>query len=625
MLAAAPVIRSSAGPRVCVLMPTFNQAAFLARAVGSLLAQTIPEWELVVIDDGCTDDTPAVVKPFLTDARIRCHRLPSNHGLGAALNAGLALSRAPLIAYLPSDDLYDHDHLARLLAVMADPEVVLAWSGVRHHGRAASTSAPPGHDLQLVQVMHRRTNDRWVERDELESNDLERLFWAALRQRGPTRATGCITCEWTDHPGQRHKAIRESFDGGLNVFRHRYGVTRPLRLHSTDSGYTDEIALYQRFRERPASLPRVDGLKILLVGELSFNPERILALEERGHRLYGLWTPDGLGDNTVGPLPFGHVEDLPRHNWQDAIRRLRPDVIYGLLGWRAVPFAHAVLEVDLGVPFVWHFKEAPHHSIRRGEWGQLVDLYTRSAAQVYSSPEERGWFQAALPGRLPEEHTLVLDGDLPKADWFTDQRTQPLSERDGQVHTVVLGRPLGLDASLVRTLTTHSIHIHFHGLVRAPGPKGAWTSWLHQAQQAAPGYVHVHPHVDQRNWVRVLSRYDAGWLHRVHSDNGGDLRRASWDDLNYPARIPPLLAAGVPLLQQHSPGCVVAASRLIAAHGFGVRYTDVEDLCAQLADHAAMQRRQAAAWEQRTLFAFDTHVDRLLALFAAVVGESRIT
>jgi hypothetical protein len=90
----------------------------------------------------------------------------------------------------------------------------------------------------------------------------------------------------------------------------------------------------------------------LLVGELAFNPERVLALEERGHRLYGLWTADGLGDNAVGPLPFGHVEDLPRHNWQDAIRRLRPDISYGLLGWRAVPFAHAVLDADLDVLFV---------------------------------------------------------------------------------------------------------------------------------------------------------------------------------------------------------------------------------------------------------------------------------
>ena len=68
---------------------------------------------------------------------------------------------------------------------------------------------------------------------------------------------------------------------------------------------------------------------------------------------------DGLGTHTVGPLPFGHVSDLPATGWHAAVRALRPDVIYALLNWRAVPFAREVLAAELDVPFVWHFKEAP--------------------------------------------------------------------------------------------------------------------------------------------------------------------------------------------------------------------------------------------------------------------------
>ncbi|HEX2299701.1 MAG TPA: hypothetical protein VHH34_14505, partial [Pseudonocardiaceae bacterium] len=77
-------------------------------------------------------------------------------------------------------------------------------------------------------------------------------------------------------------------------------MAEPLRFASTDSGEVDEVARYARFRERsyPASQ---DGLSVLLVGELAFNPERVLALAERGHRLSGLWTTQGLGDATVGP------------------------------------------------------------------------------------------------------------------------------------------------------------------------------------------------------------------------------------------------------------------------------------------------------------------------------------
>ena len=603
-------------------MPTYGQAAFVGRAVGSLLAQSVADWELVVVDDGSPDDTAAALRPFSGDPRLRRRRLPANRGLGAALNAGLGLAAAPLVAYLPSDDRWDPWHLSLLLDRLGQaPGAALAWSGMRHHGDRVALDPLDGFGLQLVQVMHCRTGDRWVEREELESDDLERLFWARLRRRGPAVATGTVSCEWVDHPGQRHKAIRERFDGGLNVFRRRYQVTTPLRFASSDSWPVDEAALYAGYRHRPAPPAAADGLKILLVGELAYNPERVLALEERGHRLYGLWTPDGLGASTVGPLPFGHVEDLRHADWRAAVRRLRPDVIYALLNWRAVPFAHAVLDAGLGVPFVWHVKESPFRCIARGTWSQLVDLHTRSDAQVYSSPEELAWFQLALPGRLDPDRSLVLDGDLPKADWFAAPPGERRSGGDGELHTVVLGRPLGLDPSVIGTLAAAGIHTHLYGQVRAPGPKGAWTGWLEEARARAPGRVHLHPHVAQDRWTVELSRYDAGWLHHLASANGGDLRRATWDDLNYPARLPPLVGSGVPVLQRRSPGAAVAAERLVERLGAGVLYTDLDDLRAQLADQSAMARRRAAALAARAELTFDHHADRLVALLRRVAGR----
>jgi hypothetical protein len=608
-------------PRVSVLMPTYEQAAFLGRAAASLLAQTLTDWELLVVDDGSPDATAAAVEPFQADPRVRYLRLPANQGLGAALNAGLDASAAPLVAYLPSDDRWDPWHL-EVLCGLAVAGTVLAWSGCRHHGDQVSLGPPDGFGLQLVQVLHRRTGDRWVERAELESDDLERLYWAVLRRRGPAAGTGVVSCEWVDHPGQRHKAIRERLDGGLNVFRRRYRVPQPLRFHSSDSGTVDEVTLYRRFRQRPPTPPAADGLKILLVGELAYNPERILALEERGHRLYGLWTPDGLGSSTVGPLPFGHVRDLPDRGWAAAIRRLRPDLIYALLNWRAVPFAHAVLTAGLGVPFVWHFKESPFRCIANGTWPQLVELVTGADAVVLSSPEELAWFQLALPGRLDPARAMVLDGDLPKADWLAAPPAgRPrLSERDGQLHTVALGRPLGLNPGVVAALARAGVHLHLHGQVRAPGPKGDWAGWIGEAHALVPGHVHLHPHVGQDRWVEVLSRYDAGWLHHLRSANGGDLGRASWDDLNYPARIPPLLAAGVPLLQQASPGCTVAAQELVGRLGVGVLYHDLDDLAAQLADEQAMAARRTAALAVRHQLTFDHHADRLVGLFHKVAG-----
>jgi hypothetical protein len=596
--------------RVAVLVPVHDQAAFLPRALEGLVAQEVTDWTAVVLDDGSRDpEAVAAVVDAVADPRLRRVRWPANRGLGATLNAGLDATATPVVAYLPADDVWSPGHLGALLACLADPGVVLARSGL---------AEPAGTPYaQLVQVAHARTPDRWTERAELESDDLDRLMWDRLRARGGTADTGRVTCTWTRHPGQRSRAIRESCDGGLNVFRSRYRVREPLRFASTDSGFVDEGARYARFRDRayPAA---DDGLDVLLVGELAFNPERVLALAERGHRLTGLWTADGLGDATVGPLPFGHVPDVDRGRWREAVRAAPPDVVWAQLNWRAVPFAHAVRSAFPDLPFVWTFKEAPQRSTVRGEWPLLADLVAGADACLLATEEERDWFALALRGRVDPARLGVLDGDLPKRDWLDAPLSPKLSDRDGQPRTVVVGRPAGLDLDWVLALAQRGVHTHLYGQVRAPGPKGSWTGWLDAALAAAPEFVHVHPAAGPEDWVRELSRYDAGWLHRFPSANGGDLRRATWDDLNSPARLPVLLAAGLPALQQANPGSVVSVERVLRRDGTGLFYADVDDAVDVLTGELAGRRGRAAALAVRERHTFDAHADRLVALFRSL-------
>lgn len=121
-------------PRVSVIMPTYNQGAFLPRAIASLRAQTFQQWELLIIDDGSTDNTPGLVESLASDPRIRAWRLPENQGLGYALNRGLGAARSPLISYLPSDDLYFENHLNDLKSCLdQDLKASLAFAGVRFH------------------------------------------------------------------------------------------------------------------------------------------------------------------------------------------------------------------------------------------------------------------------------------------------------------------------------------------------------------------------------------------------------------------------------------------------------------------------------------------------------------
>ena len=603
-------------PRVSVLMPIYNQAHFVRRALDGLRAQTLTDWELLIVDDGSTDDPRAAIAPYLADARVSFRRLARNRGLGAVLNRMLSRTRAPFVAYLPADDVYYADHLASLAAALgADPAALLAYSGVRHHYNRAAAGQIDGEPLQLVQVMHRRTPERWVEREELVSDDLERLYWAALRRHGRFISTGRVTCEWVDHPDQHHKVIREPL-GGVNPYRVRYAVTHPLRFHSTAGNRIDEVAHYRRFRERSDTPPAPDGLTILLVGELAYNPERVLALEERGHRLYGLWMREPHWYNTVGPLPFGHVTDLPRADWRRAIRRLRPDVIYALLNWQAVPFAHAVLAASPGVPFVWHFKEGPFICLEKGTWRELLDLYTRADGRIYISPEMRDWCATIMPGLADAGPSLVLDGDLPKRDWFAAPPAPRLSAADGQIHTVVPGRPIGLHAQTVGELACLGIHLHFYG----DFTQGQWRAWVEKAHGIAPDHLHLHANVDQEEWVREFSRYDAGWLHCFRSENGGEIRRANWDDLNYPARMATLAAAGLPMLQADNTGAVVATQTRARKLGLGLCFASLEELASQLRDSARMEAIRANVWRQRDHFTFDAHADELIAFFRRVIA-----
>jgi glycosyltransferase involved in cell wall biosynthesis len=588
-------------PTITVVTPIHDQAAWLPRALASLLAQDFADWELVVVDDGSAEPVRVPADP-----RIRLLRSDANTGLGAACNRGLAAARAPLVAYLPADDVWYADHLTALMSTLDGAAV--AVSGVVHHGDRRSLGPPDGVPAQLVQVGHRLTADRWTERAEVESDDLGRLFWDRL---GPAIRTGRVTCEWTDHPGQRHKAIREAYDGGLNVFRHRYRVAEPLRFHSTDGGEVDEVSLYADFRARRCE-PAPDGLHVLLAGELAYNPERVVALAARGHRLSGTWTPDGLGASSVGPVPFGHVAEAGGGDPAEVLRRTRPDVVYALLNWRAVPYCAALLAEARRqrVPFIWHFKESPQRSIARGEWPQLSALVTGADAVVLSTPEEAAWFRLACLD-LDPARVSVVDGDLPAAHWLPAGPPPPrLSERDGEVHTAVVGRALGLDAAAVRRLAAARVHVHLHGAVRAPGPKGEWQSWLGAVGPAERRFLHLHPAVHQDGWAAELGRYDAGWLHRVPSGNGGDLRRASWDDLNQPARLGPLAVAGLPVLQPNHSGHAVAMDRVVRQTCAGLLYEDLDDLVDQLHGPGLAAARDAMA-RHRTQWTFDAHVPAL--------------
>ena len=108
----------SAEPLVTVVLPTFDRFEFLPSAVESVFGQTMQDWELVVADDGSGRDVRDYLETLDDGGRVRTLWLPHSGNPGRARNAAIAVARAPYIAFLDSDDLWEPRKLERQLAMM---------------------------------------------------------------------------------------------------------------------------------------------------------------------------------------------------------------------------------------------------------------------------------------------------------------------------------------------------------------------------------------------------------------------------------------------------------------------------------------------------------------------------
>ncbi len=105
--------------KVTVVIPTYNRADLIEKAIKSVLQQTIPHWKLLIVDDASTDHTAKVVSAFLqADSRISYYRMPNNCGQAHALNQALQLVDTKYMIQLDSDDWLANTALERLVSGM---------------------------------------------------------------------------------------------------------------------------------------------------------------------------------------------------------------------------------------------------------------------------------------------------------------------------------------------------------------------------------------------------------------------------------------------------------------------------------------------------------------------------
>ncbi|GBF72150.1 hypothetical protein PA598K_00387 [Paenibacillus sp. 598K] len=160
MLSAAPLpARSSAPPRISIVLCAYNDAPYLPLALRSVVVQDVTDWQLILVDDGSEDETTRLLEGYRDDPRIQIIRHESNRGKSAALNTALSVVAAPWVLELDADDWLDPGALTSLLrhAKAASEETALIygayeeWRETRSGGlRYAGRRSHAPHRRQLL-------------------------------------------------------------------------------------------------------------------------------------------------------------------------------------------------------------------------------------------------------------------------------------------------------------------------------------------------------------------------------------------------------------------------------------------------------------------------------------------
>ena len=141
-------------PRVTVIIPTYNWSAVLPYSIGSALDQTFTDFELLVIGDGCTDDSEQVVSA-IRDPRVRWINIPRSGHQSGPNNEGLRQAQGEYVAYLGHDDLWLPHHLDVLVAA-CDSGADLAHAALVMIHSNGAVAIPPHNAKPPTSVMHRR-------------------------------------------------------------------------------------------------------------------------------------------------------------------------------------------------------------------------------------------------------------------------------------------------------------------------------------------------------------------------------------------------------------------------------------------------------------------------------------
>jgi glycosyltransferase involved in cell wall biosynthesis len=201
-------------PRVSVVLCVYNQAAYVAEAIASILGQTLTDLELIVVDDGSTDSSPEVIHRF-TDPRIRYVRNERNLGHASSPNRGVALARGRYLAIMDSDDISLPERLARQVDFLdAHPDVAMCGSWVETFGARTEVRRFPTEPavlaVSLLLYCPFSTPSVMLRRDAMLPEGFDPRFgpafdyayWVEMANRAPVANLPEVLLKYRLHAGQ---------------------------------------------------------------------------------------------------------------------------------------------------------------------------------------------------------------------------------------------------------------------------------------------------------------------------------------------------------------------------------------------------------------------------------------
>jgi len=324
------LLRNTPSPIVSVIMPTRDRAGFICDAIVSVQAQDFTDWELIIVDDGSTDDTAAVIAQYLDDKRIRVLQRPAQ-GVSAARNCGLRAARGAFIAYLDSDNVWYPGFLTASLNVLAsEPDLNLVYGVL----------VTDSHKLDGTRLLWAPFDrERLLSANYIDINVVVHRT-GLIERYGGFDETLARFVDWdlilryTEHVPARP----------LPVLAARYRMCDELRVTTTHPSGPDLLAILRKWYP-PASTGRRP--RVLYV--LWQYPQLSETYIEAEIRCMARWGAHIEVWREISPQT-PHSTSVPIHDGAlaDAVRRVQPDVIH--VHWLGFVIPRAELLAQLGVP-----------------------------------------------------------------------------------------------------------------------------------------------------------------------------------------------------------------------------------------------------------------------------------